>query len=119
MNKILVVEDNEKNLKLVRALLVSHGYEIIEATDGETGVALAREHKPRLILMDIRMPVMDGINAIKVLKEIPETRDIPVIALTAYAMRGDREKLLSEGFAEYVTKPINVRTFPAIIKKFF
>lgn len=92
LNKILVVEDNENNLKLVRALLVSHGYEIIEAVDGEKGVALAKEHKPSLILMDIRMPVMDGISAIKVLKEIPETRDIPVIALTVYAMRGDREK---------------------------
>jgi two-component system cell cycle response regulator DivK len=115
--KILIVEDNERNLKLFRSLLNSQGYETIEAWDGEEGVKLAKDQKPDLILMDIQMPVMDGITAIKILKEDPDTKGIPVIALTSYAMKGDRERFLSEGFVEYIAKPIKVDEFLEVVRR--
>jgi two-component system cell cycle response regulator DivK len=117
MKRILIVEDNERNLKLFRSLLNSQGYETIEAWDGEEGVKLAKEQKPDLILMDIQMPVMDGIAATRILKKDPETKDIPVIALTSYAMEGDRERFLSEGFVEYISKPIKVNEFLEVIRR--
>jgi two-component system cell cycle response regulator DivK len=115
--KILIVEDNEKNLKLFRSLLNSQGYETIEARDGEEGIRLAKDQKPDLILMDIQIPVIDGVTATRILKENPETKDIPVIALTSYAMKGDRERFLSEGFVEYIAKPIKVDKFLEVIRR--
>lgn len=118
MKRILIVEDNEKNLKLFRSLLNSQGYETVEARDGEEGIRLAKDQKPDLILMDIQMPVMDGVTATRILKENPETKDIPVIALTSYAMKGDRERFLSEGFVEYIAKPIKLDEFLGVVRKY-
>ena len=108
---ILIVEDDAKNLKLFRDLLQVSGYTTLEATDGKQGVELAREEKPDLILMDIQMPVMDGLEATKLLKNDDVTKDIPVIALTAYAMKGDEEKMREAGFDGYISKPIDVKGF--------
>ena len=118
MKRILIIEDNEKNLKFIRSLLNSQGYETIEARDGKEGVRLAKEQKPDLVLMDIQMPVMDGVIATKILNEDPETKDIPVIALTSYAMKGDRERFLSEGFVEYIAKPIKVDEFLEVVRRY-
>jgi len=118
MKRILIVEDNENNLKLIRSLLNSQGYETIEARDGEEGIRLAKDQKPDLILMGIQMPVMDGVTAARILKEDPETKDIPIIALTSYAMKGDRERFLSEGFVEYIAKPIKVDEFLEVVRRY-
>lgn len=117
--KILIVDDDEKNRKLLRVVLQKSGYETIEAEDGEEGVKLAKENIPSLIIMDIQMPVMDGITATKILKSGQSTAKIPVIALTAYAMRGDRERIISEaGCDDYVFKPIELKSFLEIVKKY-
>jgi two-component system cell cycle response regulator DivK len=108
---ILIVEDDPKNLKLFRDLLQVSGYTTLEATDGKQGVELAREEKPDLILMDIQMPVMDGLEATKLLKNDDVTKDIPIIAITAYAMKGDEEKMRDAGCDGYITKPIDVKGF--------
>lgn len=115
---VLIVEDNDKNLKLTRDLLQVKGYRTIEATDAATGIALAREHRPRVVLMDIQLPDMDGQEALKVLRSDPRTADIPVIAVTAFAMSGDRERFIGAGFDDYVTKPIDVRAFPVLVGSF-
>ena len=114
--KILIVDDNEKNRKLVRFVLRNSGYETLEAEDCEQGIKLAKETVPDLILMDIQMPVIDGIEAFRILRSEPATKDIPVIALTSYAMSGDRDKLLRAGFKGYISKPINVNEFVSTIK---
>ncbi|MEK6692619.1 MAG: response regulator [Nitrospirota bacterium] len=116
--KILIAEDNEKNRKLIQVILEKAGYDAIEAENGEDAICLAKKIIPDLILMDIQMPVMDGIEAIKILKSDSETKDIPVIALTSYAMAGDRERLLNEGFNGYIPKPINVKNFIKEVKKY-
>ncbi|MHB8881014.1 MAG: response regulator [Thermodesulfovibrionales bacterium] len=116
--KILIVEDNTKNRVLLRDVLQYHGYEVLEAADGEEGVRLAREHIPGLIFLDIQMPVMDGFSALKMLKATPETRSIRVIALTSFAMTGDREKILNAGFDHYLSKPINTRELPVVVKQY-
>jgi two-component system, cell cycle response regulator DivK len=108
---ILIVEDNEKNLKLVRDVLQYKGYQTIEAGTGEDGVRLARERGPALILMDIQLPGIDGITALGQLRADPATRAIPVIAVTASAMTQDRKKIMAAGFDGYQTKPIKVREF--------
>jgi CheY-like chemotaxis protein len=108
---ILIVEDDPKNLKLFRDLIQVSGYTTLEATDGKQGVELAREKKPDLILMDIQMPVMDGLEATKLLKNNDVTKDIPIVALTAYAMQGDEEKMREAGFDGYISKPIDVKGF--------
>ena len=108
---ILIVEDDPKNLKLFRDLIQVSGYTTLEATDGKQGVELAREKKPDLILMDIQMPVMDGLEATKLLKNDDVTKDIPIVALTAYAMQGDEEKMREAGFDGYISKPIDVKGF--------
>ncbi len=115
--KILVIEDNDKNRKLIRDVLRYHSYEIIEAENGEEGVKKAKEHLPDLILLDIQMPVMDGFDTIKALKGSPETKNIKVIAFTSFAMVGDRERMLKAGFDDYISKPIDTRQLPEIIKK--
>ena len=115
--KILIVEDNEKNRTLVKDVLEYHGYEVIEAGNGKEGIKMAKEHKPDLILMDIQMPVMSGYDAIKILKNNPETKDIKIIALTSFAMKGDKEKIMEEGFDDYIAKPIDIRRLPELVKE--
>ena len=115
--KILVVEDNEQNRILMRQILTYHGYDVLEATDGLTGLEMARAHMPALILLDIQMPVMNGYVVIRELRNNPELRKIKAIAVTSFAMKGDREKALQAGFDEYVTKPIDTRKFPELVKQ--
>jgi two-component system, cell cycle response regulator DivK len=115
---ILIVEDNEKNLKLVRDILQFRGYRTLEAGTAEEGISLAGEHRPDLILMDIQLPDMDGGTALQQLRAEPSTAGIPVVALTAQAMAGDRERLLGAGFDGYLTKPINIREFPDQVRRF-
>jgi two-component system, cell cycle response regulator DivK len=115
--KILIVEDNEKNLKLFSVITTSLGYETLTATDGEEGVRVAQERVPDLILMDVQMPKMDGISALIIIRSTEETKHIPVIALTSYAMKGDRERLIEYGFSDYIAKPIEKNAFIEIIEK--
>ena len=111
MSVILIVEDNEKNMKLVRDVLRVKGYATIEATTAEDGIALANEQKPDLILMDIQLPGMNGIDALRVLRADPATARIPAIAVTASVMQQDRNLITDAGFDGYVGKPINLREF--------
>ena len=106
---ILIVEDEPKNLKLFRDLLQRFGFETVEATDGEKGVELARTRKPDLILMDIMMPKMDGLEATRILKADATTKHIPIIALTSYAMKGDKERTLEAGCDGYIAKPVDIQ----------
>ncbi len=108
---ILIVEDNEKNRKLVRDVLQVKGYKTIETETGEEGIRLAQESRPALILMDIQLPGIDGITALRRLRAEPETQDIPIIAVTASAMTNNRESMLAEGFDGYQNKPISVKDF--------
>jgi CheY-like chemotaxis protein len=108
---VLIVEDNEKNRKLVRDVLKVNGYEIIETDTGEESIRLARERKPALILMDFHLPGIDGIEALRRLRGDPATSAIPVIAVTASAMREDRQKIMGAGFDGLQTKPIHVKDF--------
>jgi two-component system cell cycle response regulator DivK len=117
MSLILIVEDNDKNLKLVRDVLQVKGYATIEAGTAEDGIVLARERKPDLILMDIQLPGMNGIEAIGVLRADPSTADIPVAAVTASVMQHDRNKITEAGFNAYVGKPINLNEFLATVRK--
>jgi two-component system cell cycle response regulator DivK len=107
--RILVVEDNEKNMKLFRDVLVATGYRTLEATTGIEAIDLASEHTPDLVLMDIQLPDLDGVQALRRLREDQRTAGIPVLALTAQAMRGDRERFLAAGFDGYLSKPVDVR----------
>ncbi|MCG2776389.1 MAG: response regulator [Desulfobacterales bacterium] len=108
---VLIVEDDPKSLKLARDMLQVSGYATLEATNGKEGVELARIEKPDLVLMDIQLPVMDGLEAIKLLKNDDVTKDIPIIAMTAYAMKGDEEKIWEAGCDGYLSKPIDVKAF--------
>ena len=108
---ILIVEDNEKNRKLARDLLQVKGYKTIESETAEEGLKLAVEKSPALILMDIQLPGMDGITAMKQLKADPKTKSMPVIAITASAMTYNRQTMMAEGFDGYQTKPINLKDF--------
>jgi two-component system cell cycle response regulator DivK len=112
---ILIVEDNEKNRKLVRDVLQFKGYRTLEAESGELGVALARESRPALILMDIQLPGMSGIEALGHLRADPTTRDIPIVAVTASAMMQDRQRILAAGFDGYQSKPIEVKGFVQMV----
>jgi CheY-like chemotaxis protein len=114
---VLIVEDNEKNRKLIRDLLQAKGYQTIETDSAEEGITLAEERKPALILMDIQLPDMDGITALKQLKSAPATRSIPVMAITASAMTYNRESMLAEGFDGYQIKPFNLRDFIADVAR--
>ena len=109
MSLILIVEDNEKNLKLVRDVLQVKGYETLEAVTAEDGLKIAREKKPALILMDIQLPGMNGIEALKALRAAPATAKIPVIAITASVMQQDRQQIMSAGFDGFIEKPVNLR----------
>ena len=115
--RILIVEDNEKNRKLVRDTLRVKGYETIEAETGEDGVRLAKEASPALVLMDIQLPGIDGITALKQLREDPATRSIPVIAVTASVMAQDRQKIMAAGFDAYQGKPISVKELLVTIRQ--
>ena len=108
---ILIIEDNEKNRRLVRDVLQFKGYQTIETETGEEGVELARTRHPALVLMDIQLPGMDGISALKALRQDPATRAIRVMAVTASAMTQDRQTILAAGFDAYQSKPINVKSF--------
>ena len=108
---ILVVEDNELNMKLVKGLLTMGKYGIIEAVDAETGIQLARQHLPDLILMDIQLPRMDGLKATQLIRKDPVLKDVPVVALTSYAMQGDEDKAKDSGCSGYISKPIDTRSF--------
>jgi two-component system, cell cycle response regulator DivK len=115
---ILIVEDNEKNLKLVRDILKFKGYRTLDAKSAEDGIALAESHQPDLILMDIQLPGTDGMTALRQLRDGPRTASIPVVALTAFAMKDDRERFLAAGFDGYLDKPINVKEFPEQVRRF-
>ena len=114
---ILIVEDNEKNRKLERDILQFHGYRTVEAENGEDGVRLALETPPALILMDIQLPRMSGIDALRILRADPRTRSVPVIAVTASAMSQDRQKIMAAGFDGYHAKPIDVTQFVAAVRQ--
>jgi two-component system, cell cycle response regulator DivK len=110
---LLIVEDNIHNLKLARAVLGHAGYATIEARNGEDAIALARTHRPDMVLMDIQLPGMDGLEALARLRADPATAGIPAVAFTAFAMKDDRERFLAAGFHGYLEKPISVREFPS------
>ncbi|MGH7537450.1 MAG: response regulator [Gemmatimonadales bacterium] len=112
---ILVVDDNATNLKLVRVLLEGEGYQVRVALDADEALAVLRDFRPRLILMDIQLPGMDGLTLTRMLKANPSMRDIIIVGLTAYAMKGDDEKALAAGCDGYVAKPIDTRTLPELI----
>ena len=115
---ILVVEDNERNLKLLRDLLEYEGYRVRAARTAEDGIALAVSEPPDLVLMDLQLPGIDGMEALRQLRASPRTADIPVVAVTAQAMKQDRERVLEAGFDGYVEKPISVRAFPEQVRGF-
>jgi two-component system, cell cycle response regulator DivK len=106
--RVLIVEDNEKNTKLFRDVLSAKGYRTLEATSGEQAIELAVEHAPDLVLMDVRLPGIDGVEALRQLRSNERTSSIPVLAVTAQAMRGDRERFLAAGFDGYVPKPVDI-----------
>jgi two-component system cell cycle response regulator DivK len=115
MATVLVVEDNPANMTLATFLLKSAGYAVLSATDAEAGLALARAEQPDLVLMDIQLPGMDGLQACAILKKDATTRDIPVIALTALAMKGDEERIRAAGCDGYIAKPLAYREFLATV----
>ena len=115
--RVLVVEDNEKNMKLFRDVLDASGYRTLEATTGGEAVAMASEHTPDLVLMDIQLPDLDGVQALHRLRADPRTATIPIVALTAQAMQGDRERFLAAGFDGYMSKPVNVRDLIGIVRQ--
>ena len=116
---ILVVEDNDMNMQLVEFLLEEGGYDIVKATSGEEALSLTREGAaPDLILMDIHLPGMDGLTVVRAMKEDARTSRIPILALTAHAMRGDRDRFLEAGCDGYISKPIDVKTFLSSIQQY-
>lgn len=115
---VMVVEDNEKNRKLMRVVLKAKGYNVIEATTGEEALAMLKNQKPDIILMDIQLPGIDGLTLAKQIKADAITKDIPIIAVTAYAMKGDEQKILDTGCNAYVSKPINTQELPLVIEKY-
>jgi two-component system, cell cycle response regulator DivK len=115
---ILVVEDNERNLKLLRDVLEYAGYDVRVARTAEDGITSAVSEPPDLVLMDLQLPGIDGMEALRRLRESPRTADVPVVAVTAQAMKQDRERALDAGFNGYVEKPITVRAFPDQVRRF-
>jgi CheY-like chemotaxis protein len=115
---VLIVEDNAKNMKLVGDVLEAKNYRTIKATTGEQAIELANEQLPDLILMDVQLPGIDGIEALGRLRNNNRTTSIPVIALTAQAMHGDRERFLDAGFDDYISKPINIVDFVSVVQRY-
>jgi two-component system cell cycle response regulator DivK len=118
MSVILIIEDNENNMMLVRDVLAFKGYEILEATTGTEGVRLAIERKPDLVLMDIQLPDIDGITALAQIRADPGTREIPVVAVSASVMPDDQQRIAASGFNAFITKPINVKSFVQTVERF-
>ena len=116
--RILIIEDNELNMKLVHDVLEAHGYATIGASEGALALPLARQHRPDLILMDLQLPDMSGLDAVRQLKADTQTQAIPVIAVTAFAMVGDKDKALVGGCDGYVAKPIKLQDFLGVVKRF-
>jgi len=116
--KVLIVEDNDLNMKLFNDLLVAHGYGTLQTKDGAEALALARQHRPDLILMDIQLPHVSGLQITQWIKEDAELRAIPVIAVTAFAMKGDEEKMRDGGCEAYIAKPISVTSFLQTVERF-
>lgn len=116
--KILVIEDNEQNLYLTTFILEKHGYQVIQARDGVTGIEIANRENPDLVLLDIQLPVMDGYKVAEELRKSPSSQKVPIIAVTSYAMVGDKEKALAAGCTGYITKPINPDTFISYMEGF-
>ena len=116
--RILIVEDNELNMKLFEDLLQAHGYAILSTKDGLDALRLAREHLPDLVLMDIQLPEISGLEVTRMMKADPELRHIPVVAVTAFAMKGDEEKIREGGCEGYIAKPISVGRFIETIENF-
>jgi two-component system cell cycle response regulator DivK len=113
--KILIVEDNPTNMRLIGMVLKSKGYKLLGANDGEEALAVAIKGRPDLIVMDIQLPKMDGLEVTRRLRQTPEFKQTPIIALTASAMDGDREKIIAAGCDEYISKPVNTRQFPQLV----
>ena len=115
---ILIVEDNDLNMKLFHALLETRGYNVLQARDGMEGLRLAREHHPDLIIMDIQLPGVSGLVVAKSIKDDEKLKDIPIIAVTAFAMKGDEEKIRQGGCEAYIAKPISVANFLEVVERF-
>ena len=115
--RVLIVEDNQLNMKLLRDVLHATGYRALEAASGAEAVSLASEHAPDLVLMDIQLPDLDGVEALRRLRADPRTAAIPVLAVTAQAMRGERDRFLEAGFDGYVSKPVNVRELIGTVRR--
>jgi two-component system cell cycle response regulator DivK len=115
---ILIIEDNERSLYLMTFILEKHGYEVIHARDGLGGIELASRVKPTLIILDIQLPGMDGYAVARELRNNPALADMPIVAVTSYAMAGDRERILAAGFAGYIEKPINPEVFVSEIEQY-
>ena len=116
--RVLIVEDNDLNMKLFHDLLEAHGYDTIQTKDGMEALRLARQHKPDLILMDIQLPEVSGLEVTKWIKEDDDLRAIPIIAVTAFAMKGDEEKIREGGCEDYIAKPISVTKFLETVHRF-
>lgn len=116
--KVLVVDDNGTNRKLCRVILAQEAYVVREASGGEECLMAVREDSPDLILLDVQMPGLDGLETLKRLRADPRTRDIPVVALTSYAMKGDREHFLAAGCADYISKPIDIDRLLGVVRRF-
>ena len=116
--QVVVVEDNERNMKLFREVLESSGYRTLEAETGERAVALTAEHRPDLVLMDIHLPDIDGVEALRRLRADERTASVPVLALTAQAMEGDRERFLAAGFDGYLSKPVNIADLLDAVRRY-
>src|SRR5215831_17798254 len=116
--KVLIVEDNDLNMKLFNDLLVAHGYGTLQSKDGVEALKLARQHRPDLILMDIQLPEISGLQVTQWIKEDEDLRTIPVIAVTAFAMKGDEEKIREGGCEAYIAKPISIATFLRTVEHF-
>jgi two-component system, cell cycle response regulator DivK len=114
---ILIIEDNARNLELVRDVLEFHGFRTLDAADAATGIALAITHRPDLVLMDIQLPGLDGVGAVRQLRMHPATHAVPVVALTAFAMEEDRERFRSAGFDGYISKPIDIKALPDQVRR--
>jgi two-component system cell cycle response regulator DivK len=116
--KVLIVEDNDLNMKLFNDLLVAHGYGTLQSKDGVEALKLARQHRPDLILMDIQLPEISGLQVTQWLKEDEDLRTIPIIAVTAFAMKGDEEKIREGGCEAYIAKPISITSFLRTVERF-
>ena len=119
MKRVLIIEDNENNRYLAKFILEKNGYEVIEAVNGISGVAMALKEKPDLVIMDIQLPDIDGMEATRRIRAAESDTEIPIVALTSFAMTGDREKALAAGCTGYIEKPINPDTFMEELKKYF